>query len=162
MTICSRNRVTIDGVWIGNRIYWIHYSTCDYTLQITITQKLVFSIMVFTALLGNLFEPWTFHFSQADGHLTPTSHSPDWRLTSPVQVALVSRVLFGIGPRRDLKSKSKLHCDWRSVSQSVSLGVEPHLGLMTRYLLLLDSYGLVSVGRALWREVGTCILLLVK
>jgi hypothetical protein len=30
-----------------------------------------------------------------------------------------------------------------TVSQSVSLGVEPHLGLMTRYLLLFDSYGLV-------------------
>jgi hypothetical protein len=34
-----------------------------------------------------------------------------------------------------------------TVSQSVSLGVEPHLGLMTRYLILFDSYGLVSVGR---------------
>jgi hypothetical protein len=32
------------------------------------------------------------------------------------------------------------------VSQSVSLGVEPHLRLMTRYLLLFDSYGLVFVG----------------
>jgi hypothetical protein len=31
-----------------------------------------------------------------------------------------------------------------TVSQSVSLGVEPHLGLMTRYLVLFDSYGLVS------------------
>jgi hypothetical protein len=30
-----------------------------------------------------------------------------------------------------------------AVSQSVSLLVEPHLGLMTRYLLLVDSYGLV-------------------
>jgi hypothetical protein len=28
-------------------------------------------------------------------------------------------------------------------SQSVSFGVEPHLGLMTRYLLLLGIYGLV-------------------
>jgi hypothetical protein len=36
-----------------------------------------------------------------------------------------------------------------TVSQSVSLGVEPHLGLMTRYLLLFDSYGLVIVGRPL-------------
>jgi hypothetical protein len=27
------------------------------------------------------------------------------------------------------------------VGQSVSLGVEPHVGLMTRYLLLFDSYG---------------------
>jgi hypothetical protein len=43
-------------------------------------------------------------------------------------------------------SKSKSHYDWRSVSQSVSLGVEPYLGPMTRYLLLFDSYGLVFCG----------------
>jgi hypothetical protein len=47
--------------------------------------------------------------------------------------------------------KSKSHCHWRLVS----LGVEPHLGLMTRYLLLFDSYGLVFVGRPLWREDGS-------
>jgi hypothetical protein len=35
--------------------------------------------------------------------------------------------------------------------QSVSLGV----GLMTRYLLLYDSYGLVFVGRPFWREDGS-------
>jgi hypothetical protein len=34
-----------------------------------------------------------------------------------------------------------------TVSQSVSLGVEPHLGLMTRYLLLFDRYGPAPVGR---------------
>jgi hypothetical protein len=39
-----------------------------------------------------------------------------------------------------------------TVSQSVSLGVEPHLGLMTRYLLLFDSYGLVFVGHPFWWE----------
>jgi hypothetical protein len=33
--------------------------------------------------------------------------------------------------------------------QSVSLGVEPHLGLMTKYLLFFDSYGLVFVGHLL-------------
>jgi hypothetical protein len=32
-----------------------------------------------------------------------------------------------------------------TVSQSVSLGVEPHLGLMTRYILLFDNYGLAFV-----------------
>jgi hypothetical protein len=37
----------------------------------------------------------------------------------------------------------------QSVSQSASLGVEPHLGLMTRYLLLFDSYRLVIVLRPL-------------
>jgi hypothetical protein len=34
-----------------------------------------------------------------------------------------------------------------TVSQSVSLGVEPHLGLMTRYILLFDNYDLAFVGR---------------
>jgi hypothetical protein len=30
--------------------------------------------------------------------------------------------------------------------QSVSIGVEPHLGLMTRYLLLFDNYGIILWG----------------
>jgi hypothetical protein len=42
-----------------------------------------------------------------------------------------------------------------TVGQSVTLGVEPHLGFMTRYLLLFDSYGLAVVGRPLWREDGS-------
>jgi hypothetical protein len=42
-----------------------------------------------------------------------------------------------------------------TVSQSVSLGVEPQMGLMTRYLLLFDSYGLIFVGRPLWQEDGS-------
>jgi hypothetical protein len=54
-----------------------------------------------------------------------------------------------------VKSKWKSYCDWRSVSQSVSLGVKPNLGLMTRYLLLFDSYSLVIVGRPLWRQDGS-------
>jgi hypothetical protein len=53
------------------------------------------------------------------------------------------------------KSQSHIATDGQSVSQSVSLGVEPHLGPMTRYLLLFDSYGLVIVGRPLWREDGS-------
>jgi hypothetical protein len=34
----------------------------------------------------------------------------------------------------------------QSVSQSVSLDVKPNLGLMTKYLSLFNSYGLVIVG----------------
>jgi hypothetical protein len=41
-----------------------------------------------------------------------------------------------------------------TVSRSVRLGVEPHLGLMTRYLLLFDSYGLVLVGRSCQRSLS--------
>jgi hypothetical protein len=59
-------------------------------------------------------------------------------------------------------NKSKPHCKWRSVSQSVSqsvsLGIETHLGFMTRYVLLFDSYGLVFVERPLWREGGSVFL----
>jgi hypothetical protein len=44
-----------------------------------------------------------------------------------------------------------------TVSQSISLRVEPHLGLMIRYLLLFDSYCLAFLGRPLWRDDG-CIL----
>jgi hypothetical protein len=43
-----------------------------------------------------------------------------------------------------------------TVSESVNIDVEPHLGLMTRYVLLFDRYGLVFFcGRLLWREDGS-------
>jgi hypothetical protein len=44
-----------------------------------------------------------------------------------------------------------------TVSQSVTLGVEAHLGLVARYLLIFDSYGLVFVRRPLWREDGSVV-----
>jgi hypothetical protein len=59
--ILLRDRVTIDGVSLGNRIYWpFKHTTRDYALQITITQRLVFSVTFFTALLGNVFQQRTF------------------------------------------------------------------------------------------------------
>jgi hypothetical protein len=45
-----------------------------------------------------------------------------------------------------------------TVSQSVSLGVEPHLGLMTRYLLLFDSYGFVFCGAPSLTRGRVCYL----
>jgi hypothetical protein len=50
----------------------------------------------------------------------------------------------------ELTTQVKVKVTFRlTVSQSVSLGFETHLGLMTRYLLLFDSYGLVFVVRPL-------------
>jgi hypothetical protein len=94
----------------------------------------------------------------------------------------VSREYTGISENGGSKwsgTKNKEHrksscedvkCDWKTscvifgvkvkvtlrltVSQSVSLGIETHLGLMTRYLLLFSSYGLDFVGRPIWREDG--------
>jgi hypothetical protein len=45
-----------------------------------------------------------------------------------------------------------------TISQSVSLGVEPHLGFMTRYLLLCDCYGLVSWGALSDERTGLSIV----
>jgi hypothetical protein len=45
-----------------------------------------------------------------------------------------------------------------TVSQPVGLGVEPHLGLMTRYLLLFDSYGLVFWGALSLTRGRVCLL----
>jgi hypothetical protein len=42
-----------------------------------------------------------------------------------------------------------------TISQSVIRGVERHLGLMTRYLFLFDSYGLVFVGQKQKLTAGT-------
>jgi hypothetical protein len=41
-----------------------------------------------------------------------------------------------------------------TVSRSVTSGVEP-LGLMTRYVLLSYSYGVVCLGRSLWQKDGS-------
>jgi hypothetical protein len=55
-----------------------------------------------------------------------------------------------------LKSKSKSHCDWRSVSLSVLVS-SPIWGSWPDIYYLCDSYGLLFVGRPLWREDG-CIV----
>jgi hypothetical protein len=56
-------------------IGFTEHTICDYTLQITITQRLVFSVTVFTALLGNVLQLWTVLCFQAGAHLTTTSYT---------------------------------------------------------------------------------------
>jgi hypothetical protein len=57
------------------------------------------------------------------------------------------------GHQHQSQSQSYIATDGQSVSQSVSLsaclGVELHLGLMTRYKFLFDSYCFVHMGRPL-------------
>jgi hypothetical protein len=52
------------------------------------------------------------------------------------------------------KSKSKSHCDWQSVSQSVCLGVKPKSGTFDQRFFF-QNYCLVFLGRPLWWEVGS-------
>jgi hypothetical protein len=57
-----------------------HFTARDYTLQITITQRLMFSVTVFTALLGNIFQQWTFFYSRS--HILAGCRSDTSFLTS--------------------------------------------------------------------------------
>jgi hypothetical protein len=58
-----RDQVTVDCVWIGQRICWTLKQLV--TTQITLTSTLVFSVMAFTMLLGNTFPLWMFLCSWA-------------------------------------------------------------------------------------------------
>jgi hypothetical protein len=54
-------------------------------------------------------------------------------------------------PSGQQRQKSKSCYDWRSVSQSVCLGVKFTLELVTRYYFLSESCCVAPVGRPLWR-----------
>jgi hypothetical protein len=47
----------------------------------------------------------------------------------------------------------------QSVSQSVCLSVQPHLGLLNRYFFFFESYCRVYMGHPLWREDGSVVSL---
>jgi hypothetical protein len=90
--------------------------------------------------------------SQADFQL-------NWQLNSPNQPATSRHFTKPkcCQLQHLTRCKSKSYCDWRSVSLSVSQSVSQSVSLMTRYLLLFDSYGLVFLGRPLWREDGSVL-----
>jgi hypothetical protein len=51
--------VITEWVCIGKRFYWtLKHTTCTCTLQITITQTLVFPVTILPSLLGNTFQQW--------------------------------------------------------------------------------------------------------
>jgi hypothetical protein len=86
-------------------------------------------------------------------HFGTQLHSAE--LKTELTIAVPYRELAWTGLHFKLKTVQVVKVILRlTVSQSVSLGVEPHLGFMTRYLLLFDSYGLF-VGHPLWREDGS-------
>jgi hypothetical protein len=65
------------------------------------------------------------------------SHVWDFHFRRLVWLALLQWKYSTPPPHRIAILESKSHCDWRSVSQSVSQCVEPRLGLMTRYYYCL-------------------------
>jgi hypothetical protein len=94
-------------------------------------------------ILGTRFDDWIYWTSLLQLQSIITAHNQSWPPRPLFILLLVPRLLVKVKVKVTLRL---------TVCQSVSPGVEPHLGIMTRYLLLFDGYGLVLVGRPLWRE----------
>jgi hypothetical protein len=86
--------VTIDRFWIGNQIYWTLIQLVT-TLHKSLSHSN--SVTVFTALLGNIFQQWTFLCSRANihtGHLTPTSYSPNCHINLVIVIRVRVKVML--------------------------------------------------------------------
>jgi hypothetical protein len=103
-----------------------------------------------------LWDSW--HFTVSDLRLPFSSPPTTRRVTVELFEPASTHILL-------LLSESESHCDWRSVSLSVSTSKSKlcydrrptHLELMTKSLLLPDSCRFVDVGRSLWREDGSIV-----
>jgi hypothetical protein len=81
------------------------------------------------------------------------------KVTLRLTVSVSQSVLVSSPHLGPLSVKVKVKVTLRlTVSQPVSLGVESHLELMTRYLLLCDSYGLVFCGAPSLTRGRVCLL----
>jgi hypothetical protein len=128
-----------------------------HTLQLTVTHALEFSVFTSRFLETDLSQSHS-HFKShmnSSCSYSATANSEDstsfnsqlisWQAGVP-KLDYSTAVIYSITHTSFRQSQSHVATDGRSVSQSVSLGVEPHLGPMTRSLLLFDSYGLIFSG----------------
>jgi hypothetical protein len=146
--------VTCHGVWMGNQICFTLiqlFSLLHKCLSNTDYCYLSRSSLLYleTSSNGGRSSAPGLTSSQVGGHQTNLLHFWLRRLTTLHR-------LTGLA-----KSKSKLYYDRQSVGQSILVS-GTHLGPATNFspslfLLFLDSFGFVDVGRPLWREVGSVL-----
>jgi hypothetical protein len=103
-----------------------------HTLQFTVTHVLGFSVFTSRILATDLSQSHCHFKSRMKSSMHSLIHFLPFRLPSPELDPVIDNNFTQT-------SQSHIATD----GQSVSLGVEPELGLMTRDLLLFDSYGRV-------------------
>jgi hypothetical protein len=159
--------VTINRVSIGESIYWPLGTTSNYSAtanlhSLEITTANTTSSPACSVFNSRFLATASNRRDSSDSHaqVRPVQRiSPNW--TPSIMNSTIAPSVFNLRCRAQLTDNSQLTGLSQSQShiatdgQSVSLGVEPHLRLMTKYLLLFVSYGLVFVGRPLWREDGS-------
>jgi hypothetical protein len=133
--------VNIDRVWIGNRTHCTLIQTIT-TLYIWISQRLVFLVMVFTALLSNIFLHRTFLCSH-------------YHVLAGWQPSPTNNLLYSLkADSSQVKVKVML---WQTVSQPVFPGVKTLLWSKTRFLFPSCNFGFFDFGHSLWREDGSVV-----
>jgi hypothetical protein len=118
--------VNTYGVWTGNQIYWtLKHTTHNNTLQNTIINRLLFSVMVFTALLRSGFQRHNilgFHVQQFLSSLA--GWLAGW--LAPFSCSSQAGLAYNCRYNSQVKVKDINH-DWQSVGQSVLVS-GTHLG----------------------------------
>lgn len=92
--ILSPVRLTRQGVWIGSCSYWsLYHTTRDYNLQTNDSHRLVFSVTVFTALLGSGYQRRTFpHFLDSQSSFYSLGTNSTENMYSIIAYSLVEGV----------------------------------------------------------------------
>jgi hypothetical protein len=132
--------VTLDRVWIGELDL---LTTCTHHLKLHFTNDwhTQTSVLKSDALS-------TVHFLATDFNTGTITVSLNYTFQISLYYNIRKVLTASWAP---VQSQGHIATD----GQSVSLGVEPNLVLMTRYLLLFDSLGIVIVGHPLWQEDGS-------
>jgi hypothetical protein len=132
----------IWGSWPVFIILW-QLRSCFYGAPSLTRGRVCLLYMLLCNSLSRVRVPWDSwpYFTVSDLRL-PFSSPPTARRVT-LEVFFPASIRFLSARQVKVKAKVTLRL---TVSQSVSLGLKPHLQLMTRYLLLFDNYGLVFVG----------------
>jgi hypothetical protein len=131
-------------------VYCIHR---DNLKKLTETGK---SLYTYNVVVENFLRLWTLNLKRSTILHTASQYYILRKSVRSLSSCFLHTAQTGSPSELNRRCKVQVQVTLRlTVSQSISLGVEPRMGLMTRYVLLLKFTVLFFVGRPLWREDGS-------